>query len=137
MKKFKYRHNGQVTDFFNCKIGVRQGDNLSPLLFAIFINDFNKYIGEKYSGLTYASKLCNELLSDSEVEVFIKLFTLLYADDTIIMAESPEELQKALTATAAYCEQWGLKINPSKSKIMIFSRENPQKTTIYHQSRTN
>ena len=31
--------NGFHTEWFNCTNGVRQGDNLSPTLFSIFIND--------------------------------------------------------------------------------------------------
>ena len=31
--------NGFQTEWFNCTNGVRQGDNLSPTLFSIFIND--------------------------------------------------------------------------------------------------
>ncbi len=33
------RVNGSKSDFFNCLAGVRQGENLSPLLFAIFLCD--------------------------------------------------------------------------------------------------
>ena len=33
------RLNGFLTDWFNCDSGVRQGDNLSPTLFSVFIND--------------------------------------------------------------------------------------------------
>jgi hypothetical protein len=33
-----------ITDFFPIKVGVKQGDNLSPNLFKIFINDFPDYI---------------------------------------------------------------------------------------------
>ena len=31
--------NDYETDYFDCPIGVKQGDCLSPTLFAIFIND--------------------------------------------------------------------------------------------------
>ena len=31
--------NEEKTDYFDCPIGVKQGDCLSPTLFAIFIND--------------------------------------------------------------------------------------------------
>ena len=32
------RLHGETSSFFNCNIGVRQGENLSPLLFAIYLN---------------------------------------------------------------------------------------------------
>ena len=32
--------NGSTSGFFNCEKGVRQGKNISPLLFAIYLNDF-------------------------------------------------------------------------------------------------
>ena len=31
--------NGKMSEFFECSTGVRQGENLSPYLFAIFTND--------------------------------------------------------------------------------------------------
>ena len=46
--------------YFNycpCNIGVRQGDNISPLLFALFINDYSHYVGRPYKGV-YVSKCC-------------------------------------------------------------------------------
>ena len=35
-----------VGAFFNCEIVVRQGDNLSPLLFALFFNDLQEFIAK-------------------------------------------------------------------------------------------
>ena len=31
--------NGKLSDSFTCRTGVRQGDNLSPLLFALYLHD--------------------------------------------------------------------------------------------------
>ena len=56
------------------------------------------------------------------MSTFLKLFTLLYADDTIILAESENNLQDALNALEEYCSIWALSVNLDKSKIIIFSR---------------
>ena len=88
-----------VSNFFTCNVGVRHEENLSPLLFAIYRNDFEFFVSRRYSGLNmFANDVCNTL-SDDDVEVFLKLYVLLYADDTIILAESATELQLALDAT--------------------------------------
>lgn len=62
------------------------------------------------------------LYSDEQTDVFLKLFVLLYADDTVLLAESVESLQNALNAMADYCDQYKLSLNTSKTKVMIFSR---------------
>ena len=38
--------NNEITDYFETKLGVKQGDNFSPNLFKIFINDLPKYLQE-------------------------------------------------------------------------------------------
>ena len=55
------------------------------------------------------------------VEV-IKLFLLLYADDQVIFAKSPETLHAMLLDIEYYCNAWGLKINTAKTKTMIFEK---------------
>ena len=79
-------------------VGVRQGENLSPVLFSLFLNDLTEFISHAYDGLTNVSDMANRLLSDDDIEVYFKLYILLYADDTVIFAESNTELQAALNA---------------------------------------
>ena len=43
-----------ISGYFPSNIGVRQGDNLSPLLFALFINDCKHSIANTYPGLNIA-----------------------------------------------------------------------------------
>jgi hypothetical protein len=45
---------------------------------------------------------------------------MLYADDTISLAESDEDLQVQLNAFGEYCDNWKMKVNVNKTKIMVF-----------------
>ena len=45
------RKNGKFSNYFDSLIGVRQGDNLSPLLFAIYLNDLELFMSHQYPGL--------------------------------------------------------------------------------------
>ena len=60
------------------------------------------------------------LLSNDEIEMLFKLYVLLYADDTVIFAESKEELQSALNAMYLFCKSWDLEVNPTKTKVTVF-----------------
>ena len=42
--KSKVQIGHDVSDYFMCKVGVRQGENLSPFLFSIYINDLEEYL---------------------------------------------------------------------------------------------
>ena len=110
-----------LSNFFSCEVGVRQGENLSPLLFAIYLNDFEHSVSRKYKGLDMLTGEIHNNLCDDDVEVFLKMYVLLYADDTIVMAETPEDLQSALNAACDYCQTWHLTVNTSKTKVIIFS----------------
>ena len=49
--------------------------------------------------------------------MYLKLFTILYADDTVIFAENRNELQAAMNAMYHYCQLWKLDINERKQKL--------------------
>ena len=110
--------NGNKTDFFLSNIGVRQGENLSPLLFNLFLNDVEDYL--RVNGAQ--GIFCSSHDKDETIVTFLKMFVLLYADDTVILSDSAESLQNALNIYAQYCETWKLTVNLDKSKVMIFSK---------------
>ena len=116
------KYSGEISSSFACNVGVRQGENLSPMLFAIYLNDFELFLSTRYKGLEKMSNEAKNYACDDDIELFLKMYVLLYADDTIIMAESHEELQKAITAVHEYCNLWKLSVNTSKTKVVIFSR---------------
>ena len=89
-----------VTSQFPCQVGVRQGENLSPLLFAIYLNDFDTFLSEKYNGLTKISDSISR-----ELQIYLNIFCLLYADDTLVLAETDKDLQKALESHYIYCNK--------------------------------
>lgn len=98
------------TDWFSTSAEVRQGDNLSPTLFALFINDLAKEIKELRKGITVGE---------------INLSILLYADDIAILSDSKENLQKILDTVSYWCEKWRLHINMKKSGIIHFRKKGP------------
>lgn len=109
------------SEYFPCNVGVRQGESLSPLLFSLYINDLEHFLKEQdVEGLKTVS-------DDIEIELdyYLKLFLILYADDTALLAESKNDLQKQLDSLYNYCELWKLKVNVNKSKIVVFSKGRP------------
>ncbi|MEW8547774.1 MAG: reverse transcriptase family protein, partial [Candidatus Thiodiazotropha sp.] len=105
------KFNNQSSTFFACKNGVRQGENLSPLLFAMYLNDLESYI------LASGTEPINLEFQNDETIYFLKLLILLYADDTIIFSNDKDDFQKALDAFQEYCQMWKLQINYDKTNI--------------------
>ena len=103
-----------ISDFFPSYAGVRQGENLSPLLFCMYLNDLEQWMERcKCEGVDIP-------LLKEEGLMYINLLLLLYADDTVLFATSPKKLQHSLNVFKNYCDKWKLKINIDKTKIVVF-----------------
>lgn len=100
--------NGHSSGFFSCENGVRQGENISPLLFAIYMNDLENFM--RLNGCTGI----DIDMHDENVLIFIKLFVLLYADDTIVMSDNIKDFQEMLHIFNDYCKKWKSKISIEK-----------------------
>ena len=83
----------------------KQGENLSSLLFNIYINDIPSVFDTNCRPVS---------LKD------MSLNCLMFADDILLLSESPDGLQKSIDRLHQYCENWQLSINANKTKIMIF-----------------
>lgn len=66
------RINNTLTSWFDCKSGVARGSNLSPMLFAIIVNDLVREVNELGLGVN---------INNSAVSI------LLYADDIALVAK--------------------------------------------------
>ncbi len=112
MKSF-IRLNGYTTDYFPVSIGTRQGDNLSPTLFNLYINELINDIKQLDLGVPYGN---------SKVDI------LAYADDLVLMAENEEDLQSMITCLHTYCRKWRLSVNTNKTQIMHFRKRGQPET---------
>ena len=61
---------------------------------------------------------------------------LLFADDLTIFSLSKEDLQKRISTLEQYSNEWGLELNLSKTKIMIFNKQGATKEIQILLSRT-
>ena len=57
----------------------------------------------------------------NDIVVFLKLFILLFADDTVLFSNNMSDLQTTLKIFESYCRTWKLTVNTNKTKIIIFS----------------
>jgi hypothetical protein len=78
--KSRIVYNNAVSDFFDC--------NLSPFLFSTYLNDLEQFLNDRnVNGLTSITEDF-----ESELDIYLKLFVLLYANDTVIISESKEDM---------------------------------------------
>ena len=80
---------------------------------------------------TLISESLNCNMSESDISNILNLSMLLYADDTVIFAETPIRLQSALDSVKLYCNKWKLKLNANKCKVVVFSKGKVRKFPIF------
>lgn len=107
--KSNVKFENVLSSDFECFLGVRQGECLSPFLFSMYVNDLEEEL--RLNGL------------DGIDIGTLKLFLLLYADDITLFAETAEGLQNGINVLNAYCNRWKLQISIVKTKVVVFRKE--------------
>ena len=102
----RVRCPGGLSESIASTIGVKQGCPLSPTLFGLYIDEITDYILR--AGGAGAD------MAGTPVHI------LLYADDIVLISETPEGLESHLSALDEFCLHRGLTVNLGKTKVMIF-----------------
>jgi hypothetical protein len=110
--KSAVRLNNEISEYINSYSGVKQGDPCSSILFMMFVNDIIENINSNIEGIISIDD--------------IKFFLLSYADDQVLFSTSPTSAQLMLNDIENYCNTYKLKINISKTKVVIFEKSNRQ-----------
>uniref|UniRef100_A0AAQ4R3P6 Reverse transcriptase domain-containing protein n=1 Tax=Gasterosteus aculeatus aculeatus TaxID=481459 RepID=A0AAQ4R3P6_GASAC len=92
---------------FPVGVGLRQGCALSPILFVFFMERISRR-SQGGEGLQFRG---------------LRISSLLFADDVVLMASSVCDLQLSLERFAVECEAVGMRISTSKSEAMVLSRK--------------
>ena len=55
----------------------------------------------------------------------------MYADDVILLPETPAGLQNSLSHLQKYCTKWRLEVNTKKTKSLIFNNTGKLDTNVF------
>ena len=104
------RNNGEMSDYFECPNGLKQGCMLSPRLFTIFISEISRVLNATCtSGIQFLAN-------------FAIIHHLFFADDVILVSDTIQGLQNKLDILEAQSKRLGLTVNLDKTKIMVFRK---------------
>jgi hypothetical protein len=101
------KSQGQLGPTFATTQGTKQGGELSPLLFGLFIEQVHELLKLKCPGM-------GPVVGDMRVP------DVLYADDVACLSTDPVQIQEALDVLLLFCKLFGMRVNTAKTHVVIF-----------------
>ena len=101
------------TNYFDCPLGVKQGDILSPTLFSIFVNSLTIDLKNSDCGVTLDLPPSQGSSNNTTV-----VNHLIYADDLVCIAENVEDLQSLINIVNLWCRRFHIEANLTKTEIL-------------------
>ena len=132
--------DGESSNKFKVRTGVKQGCVLAPTLFSIFLVAV-LHIVEKHAptGIDIKYRIYGGLfnlhrLKAKTLTSMGRITELQYADDNAIVAHSEEDLQKAVDAFQHAYSSLGLRLNVKKTQILYQPNPDKPKHSIWQPS---
>jgi len=96
------------SEYFECTSGLKQGCKTSPIIFSMLMSILSKTI------IRNGKHGLQILPNDAE------LFTLLFADDLVLLSDTVIGLQNQINNMRKASESLGLAVNTNKTKVVVF-----------------
>ena len=108
--------NGVQSEPWAMRMGVAQGDPLSPLLFDLYMESLIRHV--KASLLFRGATV--EHHTDESKKINIKL--LVYADDIVLLCESAEQATAGVALVKEWADAWGMELGlgTGKTEALLF-----------------
>ena len=98
-------------EWFEVGVGLRQGCVMSPWLFNLFMDAVMKEVREKAGDVGVT-------LQNERRNVEWKVDWLMFADDTVLLGDSKEKLERLVQEFVRVCQRRKLLVNETESKVM-------------------
>ena len=128
-------YDGENSEPFTVKSGVKQGCVLAPTLFGIFVSMLLSYaFKNSVEGIHLHTRSDGKLFNLARLKAKTKvqpvlIREMLFADDAAVTSHSEEGIQQLFSQFAHACNEFGLTISIKKTKVM--GQDVPAQPSIY------
>ena len=110
--------NDLFTEEFVNENGVLQGNNISPSLFSLYVNNLLCELNKSPEGV--------------RIDQETKIAALAYADDIVLLANTAKGLQHLMDVVKSWCSRWRMSVNTNKTKVVHLTE-----TVLEHRTPSN